>query len=88
MGATLADTEAHNLIQAFLLSTFLHQDPRYFPSRKRGCPRACYAATRVIVTTNDDGYKTLNTSEVLGTLFTSSLRMRTILGMTVVLITR
>lgn len=74
-GATLADTEARSFFQTFLLSTVLHQDPRYFPSRKTGLiPRAWYAGTRVLVTRRDDGEKTFNTSELLGTLFTSSLQ--------------
>jgi hypothetical protein len=74
-GATLADTESRNFIQTFLLSTLLHQDPRYFPSRKTGLiPRAWYAGTRVLVTRRDDGQKTSNTSELLGALFTSSLQ--------------
>jgi hypothetical protein len=74
-GATLADTEARSFIQTFLLSTLLHQDPRYFPSRKKGLmPRAWYAGTRVLVTKRDEGDKTFNSSELLGALFTSSLQ--------------
>ncbi len=74
-GATLADTESRRFIQTFALSTILHQDPRYFPSRKRRLIfRAWYAATRVVVTKNDDGENTFNTSELLGALFTSSLQ--------------
>jgi hypothetical protein len=34
-GATLANTESRRFIQSFVLSTILHQDPRYFPSVKR-----------------------------------------------------
>jgi len=34
-GATFADTESRRFIQTFALSTILHEDPRYFPSRKR-----------------------------------------------------
>jgi hypothetical protein len=74
-GATLADTESRRFIQTFLLSTMLHQDPRYFRSQKKGFfPRGWYAATRVLVTRNDDGDNTFNSSEFLGTLFTSSLQ--------------
>jgi len=40
-GATLADTEGRSLIQSFAFSSVLHQDPRYFPSQKKGLiPRA------------------------------------------------
>jgi hypothetical protein len=74
-GATLADTESRRFIQTFLLSTVLHQDPRYFRSQKNGFfPRGWYAATRVLVTRNDDGDNTFNSSEFLGALFTSSLQ--------------
>jgi hypothetical protein len=75
LGATLADTEARRFIQGFALATILHQDPRYFPSNKRTfIPRMCYSATRVVVTKNDDGDSTFNTSEFLGALFTSALQ--------------
>ncbi len=74
-GATLADTESRRFIQGFALSTILHQDPRYFPSHKRMfISRAWFAANRVVVTKNDNGDSTFNTSEFLGALFTSSLQ--------------
>ncbi|PYX13890.1 MAG: hypothetical protein DMG87_20915, partial [Acidobacteria bacterium] len=44
-------------------------------SQKKGFfPRGWYAATRVLVTRDDDGDETFNTSEFLGALFTSSLQ--------------
>lgn len=74
-GASLADTEARSFIQTFVLSTLLHQDPRYFPSQKKHLmARAWYAGTRVLVTKNDEGDNTFNESGVLGALFTSSLQ--------------
>jgi hypothetical protein len=74
-GATLADTESRRFIQTFALSTILHQDPRYFPSHRRSLTsRSWYAATRVVITRKDSGDNTFNTSEFLGTLFTSSLQ--------------
>jgi len=74
-GTTLADTEARRFIQTFALSTILHEDPRYFPSRKRShISRSWYAATRVVITRNDRGDNTSNTSEFLGALFTCSLQ--------------
>jgi len=74
-GATLADTESRRFIQTVALSTILHQDPRYFPSHKRSLvSRSWYAVTRVVITRNDSGDNTFNTSEFLGTLFTSSLQ--------------
>ena len=74
-GATLADTESRRFIQTFALSTILHQDPRYFPSHKRTfISRVWYATTRVVVTRNDSGDSTFNTSEFLGALFASALQ--------------
>jgi len=74
-GATLADTESRRFIQTFALSAILHQDPRYFPSHRRTLiSRSWYAATRVVITRNDSGDNTFNTSELLGALFTSSLQ--------------
>jgi hypothetical protein len=74
-GATLANTESRRFIQGFALSTILHQDPRYFPSPNRKLfSRAWYSATRVVITKNDNGGHTFNTSEFLGALFTSALQ--------------
>ena len=74
-GATLADTESRRFIQTFALSTILHQDPRYFPSRKRTLiARVWYSTTRVVVTKNDNGNSTFNTSEFLGALVSSALQ--------------
>jgi hypothetical protein len=74
-GATIADTESRRFIQGFVLSSLLHQDPRYFPSGyKKIAARAAYSVTRVVITRADRGDSTINTSEILGTLFTSSLQ--------------
>jgi len=74
-GATLANTESRRFIQGYALSTLLHQDPRYFPSPKKGLfPRAWYSATRVVTTKNDRGENTFNTSEFLGAMLTSALQ--------------
>jgi hypothetical protein len=74
-GATLADTESRRFIQGFLFSSLFHQDPRYFPSgQKRLFVRGVYAVSRVLITRADDGESTMNSSEILGTLVTSSLQ--------------
>ena len=74
-GATLANTQSRKFMQSFLLSTWLHQDPRYFPSRQKGLLfRARYAVTRVLITKSDNGNRELNTSELLGALCASSLQ--------------
>jgi hypothetical protein len=75
LGATLADTESRRFIQTFALATILRQDPRYFPSHKGTfISRAWYAATRVVITRNDNGDSAFNKSEFLGVLFTSALQ--------------
>lgn len=75
LGATLANTESRRFIQTYALSTILRQDPRYFPSHSTALvSRAWYAATRVVITRNDDGCNTFNTSEFLGALLTSALQ--------------
>lgn len=74
-GATLADTESRRFIQSFLLASAFHQDPRYFPSRKkRLLARVAYAATRVVITRADDGDSEVNAAELLGALSTSALQ--------------
>jgi hypothetical protein len=74
-GATLTDTESRRFIQTYLLSTVLHQDPRYFPSTSTSLiGRAWYAATRVVVTRGDNGHSQFNASEMLGALSTSALQ--------------
>jgi len=74
-GATLTDTESRRFVQTFALSTILHQDPRYFPSRKRPfIARIWYSTTRVVVTKNDNGDSAFNTSEFLGVLATTALQ--------------
>lgn len=74
-GATLTDTESRRFIQTYLLSTVLHQDPRYFPSTRTSLVgRAWYAATRVVVTRGDNGQSEFNASEMLGALSTSALQ--------------
>jgi hypothetical protein len=75
LGASYADMESRRFIQGYVLSSLLHQDPRYFYSGKHKLvPRAWYAATRVIVTKGDNGKSEFNSSEVLGALLSSSLQ--------------
>jgi len=75
LGTTVADYESRRFIQSFVLATLLHEDPRYFRSGKHGLlPRAWYAATRVLITRDDNGWNVLNRSEFLGASFTSALQ--------------
>jgi hypothetical protein len=82
-GATLTDTESRRFIQTFALSTILHQDPRYFPSRKRALiGRVWYSTTRVVITRNDNGNTVFNTSEFLGLCSAVHYKMPTTQEMT------
>ncbi len=74
VGATVADAESRTFFQTFLFPSLLHQDPRYFYDPNAGLlDRAFYAATRVIVTRDDYGQSTLNSSKILGTIVSKSL---------------
>ncbi len=46
----------------------------FLRAKERFISRVWYSATRVVVTKNDSGDRTFNTSEFLGALFTSSLQ--------------
>ena len=73
-GATLADAEARSFFQSFLMPSLLHQDPRYFPSRKtRFLPRLAYAVTRVLITKSDSGKDAFNSSLLTGTVLSKTL---------------
>jgi hypothetical protein len=53
----------------YLYPMLLRQDPRYHPSTSDSIMgRTTYAATRVLITRNDSGKRTLNTSYLLGVL--------------------
>ena len=83
LGATLANTESRRFIQTFALSTILHQEPRYFPSRKRNFgARVWYSTTRVVITKNDNGDNTFNTSELLALCSPVRYKMPTTQDMT------
>jgi hypothetical protein len=72
--ATVADTEARYFFGNFLFPTLLGQDPRYLPKRKGSIVnRLWYAASRVIITRNDEGHSTFNSSEILAVGFSQAL---------------
>ncbi len=74
-GASVANAETRVFLNSFLLPVIFKQDPRYYPSGKKGFfPRAWYAGTRVVIGRGDNGNRMLNYSEVLGVLFLSSLQ--------------
>jgi hypothetical protein len=73
--ATVADTEARYFFGNFLFPTVFGQDPRYLPKRKGSTlSRVWYAASRVLITRNDEGRSTFNSSEFLAVGFSQALR--------------
>ena len=64
---TFADQADENIWVAGILPATLHQDNRYYTlGHGRAVHRVEYAITRILITRNDDGDNTFNTSEVLG----------------------
>jgi len=73
-GASLANTESGVFFGSFLYPTIFHQDPRYFAERHgTAMHRVAYAASRVLITKNDSGLTTFNSSHVLASFTASSL---------------
>jgi hypothetical protein len=65
----LIQKESSAFFGKYLYPSLLKQDPRYYPSNSRGfLGRATYAASRIFITRNDAGERTLNTSYFLGML--------------------
>jgi hypothetical protein len=64
---TLADTADENFMVAGVGPILFHQDNRFYTLGDGGVgKRALYASTRVLITRQDDGDKTFNFSEVIG----------------------
>ena len=65
----LIQKESSAFFGKYLYPALLKQDPRYHPSSSRSfLGRAMYAASRMVITRNDSGKTTLNTSYFLGVL--------------------
>jgi len=65
----LIQKESNAFFSKYLYPALLKQDPRYHPSSSQSClGRFTYAASRVLITRNDSGKTTLNTSYFLGLL--------------------
>ena len=61
--------ESSVFLGKYLYPALLRQDPRYYPSTSGSfLGRTTYAASRIFVTRNDSGKRTLNTSYFLGVL--------------------
>ena len=65
----LIQKESGAFFSKYLYPALLKQDPRYYPSNSGSfLGRAAYAASRIVITRNDSGERTLNTSYFLGVL--------------------
>ena len=66
--------ESSVFFSKYLYPSLLKQDPRYYPSTSASfLGRATYAASRIFVTRNDSGKRTLNTSYFLGVLTSTAI---------------
>jgi hypothetical protein len=67
--AVLIQKESSAFFSKYLYPALLRQDPRYYPSTSGSfLGRATYAASRILITRNDSGERTLNVSYFLGVL--------------------
>jgi hypothetical protein len=67
--ASVVQRESSAFLGKFLYPSLLKQDPRYYPSTSQSfVGRTAYAASRLLITRNDAGKATLNTSYLLGVL--------------------
>ena len=65
---TLLDTADANFMVAGLMPVIFHQDNRFYTQgHGKAGKRALYAASRVLITRNDNGNKAFNASEIIGT---------------------
>ena len=65
----LMQKESGAFFSKYLYPALLKQDPRYYPSNSASfLGRVTYAASRIVITQNDSGKRTLNTSYFLGVL--------------------
>ncbi len=64
---TYADSVVENYLVGAVLPAITHEDPRYYTLYRGGFfRRAAYAVSRLCVTKNDRGNRTVNFSEVIG----------------------
>jgi hypothetical protein len=65
----LIQKESSSFFGKYVYPSLLKQDPRYYPSSSGSfLGRATYATSRILITRNDSGKSTLNTSYFLGVL--------------------
>ncbi len=72
--ASVVQKESSAFLGKFLYPSLLKQDPRYYPSTSQSVlGRTTYAASRLLITRNDQGKATLNTSYLLGVLTSAAV---------------
>jgi hypothetical protein len=72
--ASVVQKESSAFLGKFLYPSLLKQDPRYYPSTSHSViERTVYAASRLLITRNDAGKATLNTSYLLGVLTSAAV---------------
>lgn len=70
----VAEHETSSFLGQYLFPKLLNQDPRYHASEMDGFwHRSTYAASRVLLTRNDAGQKTVNSSYLLGALVSTAI---------------
>ena len=72
--AAVLQKESSAFFGKYLYPMLLRQDPRYHPSTSDSIMgRTTYAASRILITRNDSGKRTLNTSYLLGVLTSAAV---------------
>jgi hypothetical protein len=72
--ASVAGSVSDNFFSTFLFPAAFHQDPRYLNAvGKPPGSQVWYAATRVLVTSTDNGRQAINFSQLLGNLASAAL---------------
>jgi hypothetical protein len=73
-GFAVAQRESSVFLGRYFYPWLLKQDPRYYPSHSDNIlGRTVYAASRLLITRNDAGKSTLNTSYLLGVLTSAAV---------------
>jgi hypothetical protein len=68
------DQTSENYFVEFIVPALTHQDTRFYTLRDGGFwKKSVYAVSRVVITRNDKGNDTFNTSEVLGAAMSAGL---------------
>jgi hypothetical protein len=72
--ASVVQRESNAFFGKFLYPSLLKQDPRYYPSTSQSLVgRTAYAASRLLITRNDEGKATVNTSYLLAVLTSAAV---------------